>query len=634
MTPELGLFFLIIAFCTALLQATYLIPVRPLKALIAPCLASAAWLQAFCIALSLATLINLRLQSDFTVVNVVAHSNRSLPLLYKIAGTWGNHEGSMLLWVLVLAIFGAIMALREHAKTDPDARELAQLAAAVQAVIGAGALLFILFTSNPFARVFPPTGDGQALNPLLQDMALSIHPPLLYLGYVGFSIVFSLAVAAMLQGKMGRAWAIAAHPWILASWSSLTLGIGLGSWWAYRVLGWGGFWFWDPVENASLLPWLSGTALLHANIVLKKRGMLTQWVLLLSIITFGMSLLGTFLVRSGVLISVHSFASDPQRGFFILMYIALLLGGALTLFALRGGKLISAESMLPLSREGMIVINNLFLLTACATVLLGTIYPMLAQWLADSAITVGAPYFNATALPLLALPLIFAGLTPFMAWKKASLKEAFSRCIPAFLAAMAALLLVLAVAKQEALLAALGLGLSVWLAAASINWLLKNRHSKGHLSVFLGHAGAALLVAGATGASLWKQETAQHMMIGNSVDIAGYHITLADVIPYTDPNYQGIRASFDIQRSGVSITTLTPEYRLYAIKNSASSVASIYPTLWGDLYAVAGETSGGKIAVKFYYNPMICLLWAGFVIMALGGITALLPYTSRGRHES
>jgi cytochrome c-type biogenesis protein CcmF len=465
-------------------------------------------------------------------------------------------------------------------------------------------------------------------------MALAIHPPLLYLGYVGFSIVFSLAVAAMLQGQMGRQWAKAAHPWILASWSALTLGIGLGSWWAYRVLGWGGFWFWDPVENASLLPWLSGTALLHANIVLKKRGMLTQWVLLLAIITFGMSLLGTFLVRSGALISVHSFASDPERGFFILIYIVLLLGSALLLFALRAGAMSSEKHMLPLSREGMIVINNLFLLTACAIVLLGTIYPLLAEAFGGAKITVGAPYFNITVLPLLGLSVAFAGLTPLMSWKKASLRRAARPLLPAFLAALAVLLMVLAITHHEAVLAALGFALSTWLLAASIKWVLTQR-GKGRASVFLAHAGAALLVAGVTGAGLWKQEREQWMAIGDTVELAGYHLTLSEVTPYDAPNYQGIRASFDLVADGAIIGMLTPEYRIYTIRNSGSSVASIYPGLMGDVYGVVGEpsaetnNSGGKISVRLYYNPMICLLWAGFVLMALGGITATL----RGRHE-
>jgi cytochrome c-type biogenesis protein CcmF len=624
MTAEVGLFFLILAFATSLLQAFCLIP--RCRIYIGASLIPAAWLQAFCITLSLATLTILRLQSDFSVVNVVAHSNHTLPLLYKIAGTWGNHEGSMLLWAWVLAMFGAILAMY-HPK---DVSELAYKAVSIQAIISLGTLAFILFTSNPFERVFPPMPDGEALNPLLQDIALSMHPPLLYLGYVGFSIVFSLAVAAMLQGQIGRAWAYAAHPWILASWSALTLGIGLGSWWAYRVLGWGGFWFWDPVENASLLPWLSGTALLHANIVLKKRGMLAQWVLLLAIITFGMSLLGTFLVRSGVLISVHSFASDPGRGFFILIYIILLLGSALTLFAWRGGKMASGEAMLPLSREGMIVINNLFLLTACATILLGTLYPMFSEWLSGYTLTVGPPYFNRTALPLLAVPLIFAGLTPFMPWKKAGLKQAVRQSFPALLAALSVWLFILAVTERETLLAAAGIGLAVWLAGASLYWLITRGRNTQHIAVCVAHIGAACMVAGITGAGLWKQDKELHMAIGDTVRIAGYELTLSDVTPSSMPNYQQIQARFHVDNSQ-GRTTLTPEYRMYAIRNSGSSIASIHPTLMGDLYAVIGEprATSHTIPVRLYYNPMICLLWAGFVLMALGGVIAMIKQARR-----
>jgi cytochrome c-type biogenesis protein CcmF len=626
MTAEFGIFFLILALCTATLQSVFLLPVQRIRLLLAPCLAPAAWLQALLVSLALATLVILRLMNDFSVENVVSHSNRSLPLLYKISGAWGNHEGSMLLWVWVIAVFGAILAMGR--KAHP--LQFIHSGIATQSVICAGALAFIIFTSSPFERVFPPTADGQALNPLLQDMALAIHPPILYLGYVGFSIVFSLAVSGLIHGHTGREWAHLAHPWILVSWSALTVGIGLGSWWAYRVLGWGGFWFWDPVENASLLPWLTGTALLHANIVLKKRGSLSQWVILLSILTFGMSMLGTFLVRSGVLVSVHSFASDPQRGLFILLYLTAILGWALALFATKTHAPEGKQRVLPLSREGMIIINNIFLLTACATVLLGTLYPMLAEWISREKISVGPPYFNATALPLLAIPLIFAGLTPFMPWKKAALADALRQSLPALMAALVAGAIVLAVANRQVIFSALGMALCAWLLVASLSWLIKHRNTRGRFSVFLGHTGAALLVAGITGAGLWKSETERWMSEGDHFEIAGYHITLDALLAQETPNHSTLIAQFSVDGHKEA---LTPEYRTFAIRKTGTSIASIALTPWGDLYGVIGEPSAktGKISARFYYNPLTYLIWAGFMLMALGGITATMQ---RHHHET
>lgn len=617
MTAELGLFFLILALMVSALQACYLLP--RLRPCIVMCLIPAAWLQALCITLSFALLITLRLDSDFSVINVIQHSNLTLPTLYKIAGTWGNHEGSMLLWVLVLAAFGATLAMQ----SSPWNTELRRLAVAVQAALCTGFLTFILLTSNPFARRFPPTADGEALNPILQDMALAMHPPLLYLGYVGFSMVFSLAVAAMLNRQMGRDWADVAHPWILASWSALTVGIGLGSWWAYRVLGWGGFWFWDPVENASLLPWLAGTALLHSNLVLKNRGALAQWVLLLSIITFGLSLLGTFLVRSGVLISVHSFASDPTRGFFILCYIIFVLGSALWLFATRAGDLQSTITAKAASREGVIVLNNVFLLSACATVLLGTTYPLMMEWISGDKISVGPPYYNATFLPLMALPLFFAGIAPFMPWKNASLADALKQAKPSLYATLAALILTAAIVRSHVVLAFFGFALAAWLGASSIQWI-RSTNAKHSLSVFLGHMGAALLIAGLTGASLFKQDVEKSLRVGESFDIAGYTISYDKESEADTADYQSHRAEFSIRRGKNPIATLAPEYRLFGIRKTATSVADIHARFLSDIYVVIGETTPDyKTAVRAYYNPMIYFIWGGCIVMTLGGIAAL-----------
>lgn len=628
MTAELGVAFLVLALLVASIQAAWLLPSSTLKAYIMPALPAAALTQAFLVALAFASLMALRLDSDFSVITVAQHSNLTLPLLYKISGTWGNHEGSMLLWVMVLAAMGAVFAM-----SPPRAGEgIRHTALATQALIAAGVLLFILFTSNPFARQFPPPPDGGALNPLLQDIALAMHPPLLYLGYVGFSMVFSLAVAALLQGRMGREWAQIAHPWIMFAWSALTVGIGLGSWWAYRVLGWGGFWFWDPVENASLLPWLAGTALLHSNIVLKKRGQLASWVLLLAILTFGLSLLGTFLVRSGVLISVHSFASDPARGLFILLYIVFLLGGALLLYGLRSGNIHpeNNERLQPLSREGMIVINNLFLLTACATVLLGTTYPMVTEWLGGERLTIGPPYYNATFLPLMVPPLLLAVIALFTPWKKNGIKAALRQALPALQAVGVAALLVLALAKTRLLMGLLGLSLAAWLGAGSLWWWIRHRHTQGALAIACAHLGAAVLAAGVTGASLWKQESERWMIPGESMELAGYNITYEQATPIHTPNYTGTQGKFWISASGMD-RMLLPEYRLYDIRRTASSIPAISSNPVHDLYLVIGETSqdGGKTAVRMYYNPMIGLIWAGFMLMALGGLTATFTRVTR-----
>lgn len=632
MTAEFGVFFLVMSLLIAAVQSLYLLPMRSVQNILGRISPAASWLQALCVSLALATLMILRLDSDFSVVNVINNSNLSLPTLYKIAGTWGNHEGSMLLWVWVLAFFGALLVGKNE--------RLINYATAIQSSLCTGFLAFILFTSNPFARHFPPTTDGKALNPLLQDMGLAIHPPLLYLGYVGFSIVFSLAAAALICGKADRAWAEITHKWILASWSSLTLGIGLGSWWAYRELGWGGWWFWDPVENASLLPWLAGTALLHSNIVLKKRGLLASWVVLLSIITFALSLLGTFLVRSGAITSVHSFASDPARGTFILAYIFVTVGGALLLYSVRGATISDDKRMLPASREGLIVINNLFLLSACAAVLLGTLYPIFAEISGGEKITVGAPYFQATFIPLIALPLIFAAITPFMAWKKSSITVALRAMRPALLATIAAMFVVMAIAKTQVISAICGFGLTTWLMAGSIQWLIKSKGKQGKYSVFLGHIGAGIMVLGITASGLWKEEKQGLLAPNDFLTIAGYNVSYKGISDVVGENYSAKRAELVIQivptdlayttysppNYGIkTITTLFPEYRTYAIRGSNTSEADILSSVSGDLYSVIGETnSDGKTAVRLYFQPLINLVWLGFIIMALAGIIGIL----------
>ncbi|MDX2074505.1 MAG: heme lyase CcmF/NrfE family subunit [Alphaproteobacteria bacterium] len=607
MLAELAVFALALAFSLSLLQAFSLYEKRLL-----PLLSPGSSLSALLVFLAFIILILLRIDSDFTVANVAEHSNRALPLLYKIAGTWGNHEGSLLLWALVVTGFGACLAGR-HPR-----------AAAIQALLAAGVLAFILGSSNPFERIFPPPPDGKMLNPLLQDIALSLHPPMLYLGYVGFSAVFSLALAGLWERKIDRAWAEAAHPWIMFAWSALTMGIALGSWWAYRELGWGGYWFWDPVENASLMPWLAATALLHSNIVLKKRGQLARWVALLAILTFAMSLIGTFLVRSGAITSVHSFASDPARGLYILGYIALSIGGGLWLYGARAGSLAETAPLRPASREGAIVVNNLFLTTACATVLLGTLYPMIAELASGAQITVGAPYFNSVVLPILAAPLLLAALTAFLPWKKASLAQVVKRAWFAFAAALVVAMLVMAVVAQETLLAACGLGLGAFLMAGSAQWLAAGRwRMRGSWPVFLGHTGAAMIVIGITGTSLWSKQTESFAGIGDDIALAGYVLNVAGETTLDKPNYQAQRLTLHVKKNGAHVTTLAPEFRRYKIQGSATSEAAIHSTGAYDLYAVIGEKNDkGKTALRIYFKPTISFLWLGALVIASGGLLA------------
>jgi len=619
MTAEFGVFFLVLALVVSLLQSTYFLPIVAMQQMLARVMRPAAYLQNLCIALALAVLIVLRLNSDFSVENVVAHSNLSLPTLYKVAGTWGNHEGSMLLWVFVLSLFGALL----------PSSKLQNYTLAAQSALCAGFLSFILFTSNPFARRFPPTIDGEALNPMLQDMALSIHPPLLYLGYVGFSIVFSLAVASLILGKADREFAQLVHPWIMASWSALTIGIGLGSWWAYRELGWGGWWFWDPVENASLLPWLSATALFHSNIVLKKRGQFAHWVLLLAIITFGLSLLGTFLVRSGAITSVHSFASDPKRGIFILVYMLVSIGGALFLYSIRSHKITNEgdEQIVPTSREGLIIINNLFILTACSAVLLGTLYPMFAEIFGGEKLTVGAPYFEATFAPLMAIPLIFAAVTPFVTWKVSSLKLALRSMLPALLAVIATAILLVAIGGigEKTISAIAGFGLVAWLTVGSVSWLLRAGKKRAKYAVFLGHIGAAVFVAGVVASSLYNSETQGLLMVGDKLNIVGYSVKYDGISDEKGENFTAKRANLVVaNQAGEEIVRLFPEYRTYAIRGSSTSETAIYSTFAGDLYSASGETSAeGKTPIRLYYKPMIYLIWLGFVLVCSSGIVSL-----------
>jgi cytochrome c-type biogenesis protein CcmF len=637
-TVELGHFALILALMVALVQGT--VPLagaaRGMPAWTAVA-GSAAVVQCLLVALGFACLMHAYVTSDFSVANVAFNSHSAKPMLYKVAGTWGNHEGSMLLWVLILVLFGASVAV---AGGNLPAT-LKAYALAVQAWIAIGFYLFILFTSNPFARALPPPADGQGLNPLLQDPGLAFHPPFLYLGYVGFSMAFSFAVAALIEGRVDPSWARWVRPWTLAAWVFLTIGIALGSWWAYYELGWGGWWFWDPVENASLIPWLAGTALLHSAIVVERRDALKGWTVFLAIVTFAFSLIGTFLVRSGVLTSVHAFAQDPARGVFILGLLILLIGGALALFAWRGPALSGGGVFRPVSREGSLLLNNLILSVAAASVLLGTLYPLILEGVAGVKVSVGPPFFNAVFVPLM-LPLIVAmAVGPLLPWKRGALAPALKRLWVSALAASMAAGAGLAIFGAREPLGLLGLGLAGWLLLGSLSELAERiklfdsppqaafRRLTGlprsALGMTLAHGGLAIAIAGMAGAGVWQQEKIVTLLPGEQVAIAGYTLSFRGARIVPGPNYQAIRADFTVSRDDRAIATLHPEKRLYPVEGRETTEAAIRTTLWGDLYLAIGDAEGseGRRVVRIYFNPLVAWMWTGVAVMVLGGLISL-----------
>ena len=589
--------------------------------------------------------------SDFTVAAVVANSHSAKPLLYKITGVWGNHEGSMVLWVLILALFGAAVAV--FGRNLPPALRARVLA--VQAMIGVAFLAFIAFTSNPFLRVFPPPNDGRDLNPLLQDPGLAFHPPLLYTGYVGFSVVFAFAVAALIEGRVDAAWARWVRPWALAAWAALTLGIALGSWWAYYELGWGGWWFWDPVENASLMPWLIGAALLHSAIVVEKRDALKTWTILLAILAFSLSLVGTFLVRSGVLTSVHAFAVDPARGVFILAILVVTIGGSLALYAVRAPALKTGGLFAPISREGGLVLNNLLLATATATVFLGTLYPLFLDAIGGAKVSVGPPFFNATFVPLM-VPLVAAiAVGPMLAWKRGDLPGALARLWAAGVAAAVAVLGTLWLAGGPAG-ALLGLGLAAWLGVGALVELAERIRlfripasdsfrravnlPRAAWGMTVAHLGVAVVVAGITASSAWQTERIQLVRPGETVEIAGYTLLFRGTERVNGPNYVARRGIFEVSRDGEPVTTLYPAKRFYPVQGMVTTEAAIHTNLVADLYVVIGDPDSGGTpggdprvlldapadatwAARLYYNPLVPWIWIGCVIMVLGGALSL-----------
>ena len=583
-------------------------------------------------ALAFAALTYAHVVSDFSLVNVIENSSSSKPLIYKITGVWGNHEGSMLLWVMILAIFAAAVALASRGMPA----DLRALVLCVQSWIASAFLLFILLTSDPFARVLAPPIEGQDLNPLLQDPGLAIHPPLLYLGYVGFSMTFSFAAAALIAGRVDAAWARFVRPWTLIAWIFLTLGIAMGSYWAYYTLGWGGFWFWDPVENASLMPWLAGTALLHSAVVMEKREALKVWTIFLAILAFSLSLVGTFLVRSGVLTSVHAFATDPRRGVFILLILVFFIGGSLGLFAWRAGQLRQGGLFAPVSREGALVLNNLLLTTACATVFVGTLYPLALEATTGQKISVGAPFFNATFIPL-TVPLFLAmPIGSSLAWKRGDLLGAAQRMIVAVLAGIAALL-VFAAWKGAPVKAYCMAGLAVFVIVGSLVDLGRRLMAGGASNAVararglprsaygtaIAHAGLGVTLLGLAAAG-WGQEHILSMKPGDTATIGPFTATLESVTQQNGPNYTAAVARTVIRRDGVVVATVEPASRFYPVRRMARAEAGIITLGLGQFYeSIAAPTGGAGVDVKLFWKPLVTLIWIGALIMGFGGAMSL-----------
>jgi cytochrome c-type biogenesis protein CcmF len=636
MIVEIGHYALVLAFVLSLVQS--IVPLwgahrkdSALTAMAAP----AAVMVFVLIACSFAALTTAYVTSDFSVRNVIENSHSSQPLIYKFTSVWGNHEGSMLLWILILALFGALVATARRAIPE----DLRALTLAVQAMIVSAFLLFILMTSNPFERVLPAVADGRDLNPVLQDLGLAIHPPLLYVGYVGFSISFSFAAAALILGRIDAVWARIVRPWTLLAWAFLTLGIAMGSYWAYYELGWGGWWFWDPVENASLMPWLAGTALLHSTIVMEKRDALKVWTILLSILTFSLSLLGTFLVRSGILTSVHSFASDPGRGLIILIILVVFIGGALTLFALRAPLLKQGGLFAPVSREGALVVNNLLLTSACAAVFIGTLYPLALEAITGDRISVGPPFFDATFGPLMCALLLVIPFGQHMAWKRGDLQGAAQRLVFAVGLAIITTLVLIYVTKGGPVLASLAIGIGIFVIAGSIFEITTRAIGRG---VGLGlavrrafglprsawgaasaHLGVGVVIIGIA-ASAWSEEQLVTMREGDMTKLNHHQIELVRLSERPGPNYREDVGAFKLRRMGKEDIVFEATKRFYPVRNSSTTEAGIVSLGASQVYISLGDTQpDGAIAVRIYWKPFILLIWIGSVIMALGGMWSL-----------
>jgi cytochrome c-type biogenesis protein CcmF len=636
MVPEIGHFALILALCIAIVQGVVSIAgaqlgVKSWMAIAKP----AAQAQLLFVATAFGCLMYAFIQNDFSVTYVAMQSNSMLPVIYRISGIWGGHEGSMLLWVMFLAVWtGAVAKFSKNLPDDMIARVIG-----IMGLVSVGFYLFILFTSNPFDRLLPPAVDGRDLNPLLQDPGLVIHPPMLYMGYVGFSVAFAFAIAALLSGRLDAAWARWSRPWTTVAWMFLTVGIGLGSWWAYYELGWGGWWFWDPVENASFMPWLMGTALVHSLAVTEKRGSFKNWTVLLAIFAFSLSLLGTFLVRSGVLTSVHAFATDPERGVFILILLLITIGISLALFAWRAPKVGMGGKFQLVSRETFLLANNVVLVVAAAAVLLGTLYPLLLDSLGMGKISVGPPYFNAVFVPLMAPAVFLMAIGPITRWKQASVPDLVSR-----LKWAAVIAIIMAVATPFLMgewgwLRPLGFGLSFWVMSAVVITLVErvqkvkqpgNFFSKmislpnSFLGMCVAHLGVTAFILGVTMVTSYQVEKDMRMEVGDTVTMGGYMFQFNGVSKVKGPNYNANRGHIQVTKGGNVVTNLYPEKREYLVQTMPMTEAAIDTGLFRDLYVSLGEpVSGGAWSVRIYYKPFVDWIWGGCLIMAFGGLLAI-----------
>ena len=637
MIAEIGHYALVLALGLALIQAV--VPMTgawlrdgTLMAVAGP----TALAQGVFVALSFAALTACYASSDFSVLNVFENSHSAMPAIYKLTSVWGNHEGSMLLWVLILALFGAgVAAFGGNLPVTLKANVLA-----VQSWIAAAFYLFILATSNPFLRLPQAPFEGRDLNPILQDFGLAVHPPLLYLGYVGFSISFSFAVAALIEGRIDAAWARWVRPWTLAAWMCLTLGIAMGSYWAYYELGWGGYWFWDPVENASLMPWLAGTALLHSAVVMEKRNALKVWTILLSILTFSLSLIGTFLVRSGVLTSVHTFASDPTRGVFILAILVFFIGGSLALYALRAPALKQGGLFAPVSREGALVFNNLFLTAACATVFVGTLYPLALEALTGEKISVGAPFFNLTFGPLFVPLLVAMPMGPLLAWKRGDLAGVMQRLFAAAGLALVAIAATFALTSGGPVLAPFGVGLAVFVMAGAVTDIAERSGvlrvplstalaraiglPRSTWGTMLAHIGIGMTLLGIVCASTWGTERIVAMQPQTSVELADYDFHFDGIVSRQGPNYRELIAKFTVRRGGNAVGTMEPSKRNFPARQMATTEAALMTRGVSQFYLSLGDPNpDGSIAVRLYHKPLVLLIWLGAVAMFLGGALSL-----------
>ena len=637
MIPELGHFALILALLVTLIAQSALPLAGSLRghagwiALARP----AAWLQFALVALAFGCLTAVFVQSDFSVLLAAEHSNTALPTWYKVTAVWGNHEGSILMWVLILS--GWTVAVASFSRQLPAV--MVARVIGIMGLISVGFLLFTLFTSNPFERLLPAAENGRDLNPLLQDPGMIFHPPLLYMGYVGFSVAFAFAVAALVSGRLDSTWARWSRPWTTAAWSFLTLGIALGSAWAYYELGWGGWWFWDPVENASFMPWLAGTALIHSLAVTEKRGGFKMWTVLLAILAFSLSLMGTFLVRSGVLSSVHAFATDPARGIFILSFLAVVIGGSLLLFAWRGPKVGVGGSFEPVSREGMLLANNVLLLVAAAAVLLGTLYPLIVDALGLGKISVGPSYFDAVFVPLMVPAIFLMGVGPIARWKKASLPELALRLRWAAAASFVAAMLLPMLLGNWKPLVGFSLFLAFWILATTANtlwqrvqgqplalWGARLRTQTGSwYGMLLAHAGVGVFIVGVTLVGGYQTEQDLRMDIGSTARAGGHEFKLVGLEDVRGPNYIAVRATFEVSRDGRFVEYLYPEKRTYTVSRMPMTEVAIDRGILRDLYVSMGEPlDGGRAwSVRLYVKPFVNWIWGGCVLMALGGVLAL-----------